>query len=360
MGTVLLRKNTSVRQDDDDVLHSYDRLGEDEVEKFQLKLARALVVFMELLHLLIARNRDLLLDVVKNRKKFGISKHPRDIPNSSMHKVSSRGDLSLSAMNRTPSRSRSRRGGEHPKRLSFPVAESMSSREDSSVKTKSSSEEYDPGTMGSSKDSVNERGNARADPAQRTDSAIGIQRELQLAFINIAKDVYPMIHGIMENDTPRWLKDCCQDSYFSKYTYRRAKIRKLSIVVFSGSCISVCVRRQFFWMALNSRPMEPSVVLLCVALLAIGEELIFEDANTSSLDGKDNDAMILSKSYHAERTGSMSSYYRSDKSYTSQVAPDSPGGSIGSSSNVSRGSEAGRSTKSLMSIRSQKDRSIPS
>lgn len=106
--------------------------------------------------------------------------------------------------------------------------------------------------------------------------------------------------------------------------------------------------------------MKPSVVLLCVALLAIGEELIFEDANTSSLDGKDNDAMILSKSYHAERTGSMSSYYRSDKSYTSQVAPDSPGGSIGSSSNVSRGSEAGRSTKSLMSIRSQKDRSIPS
>lgn len=254
MGTVLLRKNTSVRQDDDDVLHSYDRLGEDEVEKFQLKLARALVVFMELLHLLIARNRDLLLDVVKNRKKFGISKHPRDIPNSSMHKVSSRGDLSLSAMNRTPSRGRSRRGGEHPKRLSFPVSESASSREDSSVKTKSSSEEYDPGTMGSSKDSVNERANARADPAQRTDSAIGIQRELQLAFINIAKDVYPMIHGVMETDTPRWLKDCCQDSYFSKYTYRRAKIRKLSIVVFSGSCISVCARRQFFgWRSTHHR-----------------------------------------------------------------------------------------------------------
>ena len=226
MGTVLLRKNTGVRQDDDDVLHIYDRLCEEEVQKFQLKLARSLIVFMELLHLLIARNRDLLLDVVQKRKKFGASKQPRDIPHSSMHKVSSRGDLSLSMsipLSRTPSRGASRRGSEKPRRLSFPI-DSTSSREDSSVKTKSSSDEHDPNTAASSRESTHDR--SRTDPALRTDSAIGIQRELQLAYINIAKDLWPMIHGVMENDTPRWLKECCQDSYFSKYTYRRAKIRK--------------------------------------------------------------------------------------------------------------------------------------
>ena len=84
IGTVLLRKNTGVRQDDDDILQSYDRLSEEEVQKFQLKLARSLVVFMELLHLLIARNRDLLLEVVQKRKQ---KSKPRDIPHSSMHKV---------------------------------------------------------------------------------------------------------------------------------------------------------------------------------------------------------------------------------------------------------------------------------
>ena len=222
MGTVLLRKYTRVRQDDEDVLQRYDRLSEDEVQIFQLRLARSLVVFMELLHLLIARNRELLLKVVAKMKKRDASKHPRDIPQSNMHKVASRGDITLSS-NRTPTRSKSRRGSENHRRSSLPI-ETVVSREDSSVKTRSSAEDYDQATIGSSKDTANEK--PRIDPSQRTDSAIGIQRELQLAFIIIAKDLWPMIHGIMENDTPDWLKECCQDNYFSKYTYREAKIRK--------------------------------------------------------------------------------------------------------------------------------------
>ena len=53
-----------------------------------------------------------------------------------------------------------------------------------------------------------------------------------------------MIHGIMEKNTPRWLKDCCKDNYFSAYTYRQAKI-------------------------------------------PIGEELTFEDINLSSIGNED-------------------------------------------------------------------------
>lgn len=221
-----------------------------------------------------------------------------------MPKVSSRGDLSLST-NRTSSFGKSRRRSEHPRRLSYPVEAAMS-REDSSVKTRSSNEDYDPGTMGSSKDSGHDR--SRTDPALRTDSAIGIQRELQLAFINIAKDLWPMIRGVMESDTPSWLKECCQDNYFSKYTYRRAKIM-------------------------------------------IGEEITFEDVNISSADGSKDTGPN-------NKLGLLSSFNRSDKSYYSQ-APDSPCGSIGSSSNVSRGSDTARSTKSLMSLRSQKERPMP-
>jgi hypothetical protein len=84
---------------------------------------------------------------------------------------------------------------------------------------------------------------------------------------------------------------------------------------------------------------------------AIGEELSFEDVNASIADD--------SKEIGSVNTGkNMTGYYRSDKSYSSQ-APDSPGGSIGSSSNVSRGSDTGRSTKSMISMRSQKERPMP-
>ena len=50
-------------------LESYDRLSDNEIEKLQLKLARLVVVFFELLHLLITRNRQRLLDVMQERKK---------------------------------------------------------------------------------------------------------------------------------------------------------------------------------------------------------------------------------------------------------------------------------------------------
>jgi hypothetical protein len=83
----------------------------------------------------------------------------------------------------------------------------------------------------------------------------------------------------------------------------------------------------------------------------IGEEITFEDVNISSADGSKDTGPN-------NKLGLLSSFNRSDKSYYSQ-APDSPCGSIGSSSNVSRGSDTARSTKSLMSLRSQKERPMP-
>jgi hypothetical protein len=40
----------------------------------------------------------------------------------------------------------------------------------------------------------------------RIDSAIGIQRELQLACISLAQELYPMVRGIMESATPKLAK----------------------------------------------------------------------------------------------------------------------------------------------------------
>eukprot|EP00536_Pseudo-nitzschia_multiseries_P017308 jgi/Psemu1/248066/estExt_Genewise1.C_14790007 len=361
IGAVLLRKFTHEPEDDDDVLQSYDRLSVDEVQKFQLKLARALVVFMELLHLLIARNRDLLLELIKegirsrDKRPEGPNDHASTVPPSahsippsafgremstashqSMSRISSRGEVSLPSTippsafgremstgshqsmsritsrgevslpsTRTPSRDRLRHGNMHQRRSSVAVEAASSStdgrsREDSSVKTSSTNEDYDPGTnmsISSNRD--------------RRDSAIGIQRELQTAFISIAKDIWPMVHGIMESDTPRWLKQCCQENYFSAYIYRQVKI-------------------------------------------PIGEELSFDD-----IDAFKNVGSLNAPKYPTvEKLGPATPFHRSDKSYSSQ-APDSPNGSTGSVSVVSKGSDAGRSVKSSRSVRSQKERSMP-
>lgn len=235
MGLSLLKKNTNVEEEDDDVLHSYDRLAEEEIKKFQLKLARSFVVFMELLHLLISRNRDLLLDVIQSRRKTDAhptSKQGRDYSIGSIPPLNKQIGRDASVGGSLATRDDRSRHGTLTERRPSIANESTSSSHDgrsreeasmvSNARSRTASEEYAGNTAAAVGDSGFDR--------LRTDSAIGIQRELQLAFINLAKDLYPMILGIMEGDTPRWLKQCCHDSYFSAYTYRQSKIRKFSCV----------------------------------------------------------------------------------------------------------------------------------
>jgi hypothetical protein len=253
MGTSLLRKNTNIEEEEDDVMQSYDRLSEDEIKKYQLKLARSLVVFMELIHLLISRNRDLLLDVIQTRKRAeGESgKHSREISMGSfvpfVKNRSNTADISIPGT-LGGSGDRSRQGDQGHRRNGSGTNDSVGSSQDdksrediSTAKRLSNADEY--ASMYSNKRpqsvvtlSEDYSGNtivSLKDPATervRTDSAIGIQRELQLAFISLAKELYPMIHGIMQSAAPRWLKQCCQDNYFSAYTYRGAKIRKYMLL----------------------------------------------------------------------------------------------------------------------------------
>jgi hypothetical protein len=208
MGLTLLKKNAGVEEDDDDILQSYDRLGEDEVKKLQLKLSRSLVVFIEILHLLIARNRDLLLDVIQERKKGDSVGPPHsyrgDIPTGTM--------TSDGTIRSNPVRQRS--AGAY---------DSLSSQDGRSRADESTSRSHIRHKSALSDDaSMSGTGIDKA----RTDSAIAVQSELQRAFISLAKALHPMISGIMGTETPRWLKQCCQENYFSSYTYRQTIIRK--------------------------------------------------------------------------------------------------------------------------------------
>ena len=201
----LLKKDTNFEEEEEgDALQTYDRLSEDEVKRWQLRLARSLVVFMELLHLLITRNREMLLEVIQERKRDeSSSRHSHSTSLVSLSDVrSTRSTVTRqSSMNGNDSR-----------------AESFSERESSRQLH---------GRKGSGVGLANDDSSvasAFTTDKARTDSAIGIQSELQRAFIALCKDIQPRIFGVMGSESPRWLKLCAQDNYFSSYAYRNVKI----------------------------------------------------------------------------------------------------------------------------------------
>lgn len=218
MGLYLLKKNTNFEEEEEgDALQSYDRLAEDEVKKLQLRLARSLVVFVELLHLIIARNRELLLEVIQERKRG-------DSGSRHGHSASlSRGDLSLS--DARSNRSVATRQSSQNANDSLSDFKPRGDESNRSYHRRKGSSSQGPGSLPNNNDDYSV-GSIFASEKARTDSAIGIQSELQRAFISLSKELHPKILGITGAETPRWLKQCTQDNYFSAYTYRNVKIRK--------------------------------------------------------------------------------------------------------------------------------------
>lgn len=326
MGQYLLKKNANFEEEDEgDTLQRYDRLAEDEVKKLQLRLSRALVVFMELLHLMIARNRDLLLDVIQERKRGeSTSRHGHS---SSF----SKSDFSFSDMRA--------RGSVHVRQNSTNANDSLSdgrNRDDTSARSNRRRESFSQNHISSQADDYSISSGLASEKA-RTDSAIGIQSELQRAFISLAKELHPMIQGIMNSDTPRWLKLCTQENYFSSYTYRQAKIRKFLLL------FSINVYLSLF---------------LHLLFEAMGEELVFEDMNTPVITGRPSSfGQAISSRSHSSVEGTGVVMTLGARSSNGTRTPGSPGGSLGSSSAVSRGSDGGRSHQSSKRSLKSQDRS---
>lgn len=168
----------------DDVLHSArsqdERLSAEEIETNQKKLARAIVMLMELLHVLVSRNRDLLLTALDIRKRRDMS-----------------------------------------------VAESFSERGNMTIPPSPGSSDlhgrgFDDGSMGFG-------GASASSMLDRTDKAMAIQRELQKAFIAMIKVLQPILVSTIHSECPRWMRLCCHDSYFSSGSYRQAKIGKSDV-----------------------------------------------------------------------------------------------------------------------------------
>lgn len=255
MGMALLVKNSDFAEGDSstDFSLDYDRLTEDEIKKLRMKIARLIVVFIELLHLLIARNRDMLLDVIQERKKGVPDSH--GLPHLPGHVRGTSTSLGDNASDRGHHYSTSLQGREIRGRES-PYFTTLSLREGRGRETPTAEVRQVPATptfetaqqrrnrstsdAGSRNVAPHRRGRSSDDQSvisqsTRTDSAIAVQSELQRAFINLCRSLHPRIQGIMQDDTPRWLKQCSQDNYFSLGTYRLSKIQMAEELCFNAS-----------------------------------------------------------------------------------------------------------------------------
>lgn len=240
MGLALLQKNaeSNAGESEMDFMLDYDRLSEDEMKKLQLKLARLVVVFLELLHILIARNRDVLLEVIHERKKGdasasmsrggsgsvrggGGSRRGGSLGNASLQTEHSDRKYIPSASSATASRDPLRRKG---------VGKSVAHKRNITA----GELKLEPGELrrNRSNHSMNVDDQQTVDSAPttttagglRTDSAIAVQSELQRAFTNLTKMLYPRLQGILQGETPRWIKQCSQDNYFSMGLYKHTTI----------------------------------------------------------------------------------------------------------------------------------------
>lgn len=275
IGLSLLKTNSALMEGDSqaEMATDYGRLGDEEVKKLQLKLARLIVVYIELLHLLIARNRDILLDVIQERKKnegksssqsltrgasLGMTAQSgthSSVPLSVGHDSKSVGRESTRRSNRHPSydfsttRSNQDGGGTIQSResrsLRPPSAEiqirhyrtltddrnTNSNNTNSKIHSRTYSEEQSAHQSHQSQQSTSNFSAAGV----RTDSAIAVQSELQRAFISLTRILYPRIQNIMQGETPRWLKQCTQDNYFSLGTYKQTRIPIAEELCFAGA-----------------------------------------------------------------------------------------------------------------------------
>lgn len=211
---------------DGTIIMTYTKLSPDEWERLQKKLARAVVIFLELLHLLIARNRNLLLAVVDARKRKDGGSSVGASFNRSVGVATKEG---YPAFTSSPDSAGHRYG----------VASSLRSGGRSSSFNDGMASSYD----GRSKDNddatqpgYNVSVTGSTTGPDKTDSAIAIQSELQRSYISMIRVLYPKLSQVLRSETPRWLKNCCHEkNYFSTSGFRQARLRKWYLCL--GPCL---------------------------------------------------------------------------------------------------------------------------
>lgn len=206
IGVSLLQVRTAPTGSDDGYSDDVNHLSEDEIHVLQLRLARLLITFVQLLHLLVARNRELLLTVIKKRRAEAATSATS----------SNRGFVRAAS---TGQRDRRQAGGG-----SVDLNGSRHQRQRSEG-FGSDGTRYRGGQHSQMGSEDNQSYHSMLTTSEaRADSAIAVQSELQRAFIKLSKALHRNIHDVMLDETPEWFKQCCADNYFSLNKYRDNKM----------------------------------------------------------------------------------------------------------------------------------------
>lgn len=211
IGLALLKKESDLVEGEQstDFSLDYGRLSEEEVKKLQRKLSRVIITFVELLHVLIARNRDLLLNIIKKRKES----------NEIVGNIIAGGGSSVRGFSRAASTGLRTDATIHKNPSSHKRSSTDGNQSDTGIRSETrSTHNHMPS------DDQQSYQSAFTAAGVRTDSAIAVQSELQRSFIKLVKDLHPRLHGILQSETPRWLKQCTVENYFSQGIYQQTKV----------------------------------------------------------------------------------------------------------------------------------------
>lgn len=260
LGQSLLSRTGHMAGADDNgdgtLILQYLKLSPKEISRYQVKLARSIIMFMELLHLLIARNRDLLLEVVQARKRN--MRTLSSVGSISGHRVFTRGTgagqvsspesigqhASSGNLNGLTTRSvysASKQRQDHREQRSHSMGTGYFTH-DADSKRSRNAYESDGSVHMTGAGNASVASTTGGGPNDRTDSAIAVQSELQRAFISMSKVLYPLLSAAVQGETPRWLKLCGQDNYFSSGTYRQTRIPMGEDLFFFGGSVQPTTR----------------------------------------------------------------------------------------------------------------------
>ena len=357
LGQSLLSRTGHMADADDNgdgtLILQYLKLSPKEISRYQVKLARSIIMFMELLHLLIARNRDLLLEVVQARKRNmrtlssvgSVSGH-RVFPRGtgagqvsspeSVGRHASSGNLNGSTTRSVYSASKQRH--DHREQRSNSMGTGYFTH-DADSKRSRNAYESDGSVHMTGAGNASVASTTGGGPNDRTDSAIAVQSELQRAFISMSKVLYPLLSAAVHGETPRWLKLCGQDNYFSSGTYRQTRIPMGEDLFFFGGSVQPTTRNAPEEYR-EDKP-EPYGVPMSIAPSRNGGATTPDGSYAGSVASKHSRGSRNSKnSKSSERRGR--SHHRSSPSHTS-----SRGGSGGGSNRPTTAAAAASSISGL-------------
>ena len=260
LGQSLLSRTGHMADADDigdgTLILQYMKLSPSELSRYQVKLARSIIMFMELLHLLIARNRDLLLEVVQARKRS--MRTSTSVGSTSAHRVFRRGTGGgqvsspesvshyTSAGNQNGSTTKSVYSASKHRQDLREQRASMGTgyvtHDTESIRSRNAANETDGSVNIAGVGGGASVASTAGGPNDRTDSAIAVQSELQRAFISMSKVLYPLLSATVPGETPRWLKLCGQENYFSSGTYRQTRIAMGEDLFFYGGSVQPTTR----------------------------------------------------------------------------------------------------------------------